>query len=351
MAKRNNLQCPTCRASGVDSGTEVSYTRTSIDHTRITRQRRCLTDPAHVFLTDERLRVMTMDRLWVRQTGGQRLSPFSLARLGQELQRDTLGLLGAEDIHKVVEDVVRALSEQLEVLASPLTSEELEANKADAGSAYVDDVDIVVEVERRLSQEEKLRTAHVTYSLGRRGQLTVQRKRPGFEGFKTAADFLEWLCAPENYPNLSRRQLEPKKRPVEVWWPSLAIRPAVVVKKSGERRDFNFVQFKKSIANAMRGRPHWGQNHELVAEFALAQLAGQRQVHSTQLSSGVTAALRRIDDIAYLRWVTVSKRLSTVSHIADEAEDLLLSPSPKLTFDQQYMVRNEVATPVRDRQL
>ena len=346
VAKRNNLQCPTCRALGVASGTEVSYTRTSSDHTRITRQRRCLTVPDHVFLTDERLRTMTMDRLWVRQTGNQRLSRFSLARLGQELQRDTLGLLEADDIHRIVEDVERALAEQLEMLASPLTADELEATQADTAATCIDDVDIVVEVERRLSQEEKLRAAHVTYSLGRRGQLTIRRKRPGFEGFKTAADFLEWLCAPENYPNLGRRPLEPKKRPIEAWWPSALARPAVVVKKNGERREFNFAQFKKSIGNAMRGRPHWGQEHELVAEFVLAQLAGQRQIHSTQLSSGVTAALRRVDDIAYLRWVTVSKRLGSVSHIADEAEDLLLAPSPKLTFDQQYMLRHEVATPI-----
>ena len=95
--KRNNLQCPTCRSSGIDSGTEVSYTRTSTDHTRITRQRRCLTNPEHLFHTDERLRAMSMERLWVRRTGSQRLSPFSLARLARELQRDTLGILGADD--------------------------------------------------------------------------------------------------------------------------------------------------------------------------------------------------------------------------------------------------------------
>ena len=347
--KRQNLHCPTCRASGIESGTEVNYTRTSSDHTRITRQRRCLTDPEHVFITDERLRTMTMDRLWVRRTGSQQLSPFSLARLAQELQRDTLGLLDAEAVRKVVEDVERAISERLEELASPLTTKEIEVTQAETGAVCIDDVEIVVEVERRLSQEEKLRTAHVTYSLGQRGQLSVQRQRPGFEGFKTATNFLEWLYAPENYPNLVRRPPEPQDGPVEAWWPSVHVRPTVVVKRNGERRDFSFEQFKKSIGAAMLGRPHWRSNHELVAEFVLTQLAGQRQVDSTQLSAGVAATLRRVDDIAYLRWATVSKRLGSVSYIADEAEDLLRAPSPRLRFDQQYMARHEVATPVREQ--
>lgn len=347
--KRNNLQCPTCRSSGIDSGTEVSYTRTSTDHTRITRQRRCLTNPEHLFHTDERLRAMSMERLWVRRTGSQRLSPFSLARLARELQRDTLGILGADDVRKVVEDVERSLSERLEALASPLTAQEVEENQTETGAASIDDVEIVVEVEKRLSREEKLRTAHVTYSLGQRGQLSVQRQRPGFEGFKTASDFLEWLCLPENYPNLKRIPSESKQGPEEAWWPSIQIRPAVVVKKNGERRDFSFEQFKKSIGNAMLGRPHWNNNHGLVAEFVLTQLAGQRQVDSTQLSAGVTSTLRRVDDIAYLRWATVSKRLSSVSHIADEAEDLLRTPSPRLIFDQQYMLRHDLAIPMDGR--
>ena len=65
----------------------------------------------------------------------------------------------------------------------------------------------------------------------------------------------------------------------------------------------------------------------------------RRKVLSAQLSAGVTSTLRRVDDIAYLRWATVAKNFQSVREIADEAHDLVVRPSPRLVFDHREAPR------------
>jgi transcriptional regulator NrdR family protein len=70
---------------------------------------------------------------------------------------------------------------------------------------------------------------------------------------------------------------------------------------------------------------------ELVAKRVLAELAGQRVVLSSQLGVGALTALRQTDDIAYLQWATVMKKIRTVTAFTNNALGLISDPSPKRT--------------------
>lgn len=54
---------------------------------------------------------------------------------------------------------------------------------------------------------------------------------------------------------------------------------------------------------------------------------------SSQISATVADCLRRLDDIAYLRWTTAAKNLG-VTRIREDAIGLVMYPSPQLVFDE-----------------
>ena len=63
---------------------------------------------------------------------------------------------------------------------------------------------------------------------------------------------------------------------------------------------------------------------KVIGEWVLWGLAGQDEIASTQLAVGVLDCLRRVDDIAYLRWACVAKNIDSVTVFRDEARGLSL---------------------------
>ncbi|MEO9322252.1 hypothetical protein ABFT23_02095 [Nocardioides sp. C4-1] len=74
-----------------------------------------------------------------------------------------------------------------------------------------------------------------------------------------------------------------------------------------------------------------------VREWVLWELAGQKVVRSSQLSTLTAGALRRCSPLSYLRWVTLGKEL-TVGEIYEEGISLLSTPSVPLVFDKSAAV-------------
>lgn len=66
---------------------------------------------------------------------------------------------------------------------------------------------------------------------------------------------------------------------------------------------------------------------------------GQRVVLTEQLAASVLECLRRVDDIAYLRWASIAKRMNSVRDFRDEALGLIEQPSPQLAFDPDALRR------------
>jgi hypothetical protein len=87
-----------------------------------------------------------------------------------------------------------------------------------------------------------------------------------------------------------------------------------------------------AVAGALAGR---GLNEdeatENVVAWVLWTLAGQEVVLSSQIGAAVAECLRRVDDIAYLRWVIVAKELRVTS-IQREVAGMVNYPSKALLF-------------------
>ena len=95
----------------------------------------------------------------------------------------------------------------------------------------------------------------------------------------------------------------------------------------------------------MLGRPGTGREHEYIVQWVLWGLAGQTSVHVSQLAIGVLDCLRRVDDIAYLRWAAVAKQMHTVTEVRDEAIALITHPSVNLNFRVEARPRRPIRRP------
>jgi transcriptional regulator NrdR family protein len=334
-----------CRANGVNAGTEVAYTRTSANRDSIVRRRRCRVDPKHTFTTEESTRRGAVE-IWIRRrTDGKIGSRFSPARLQRDILRIALGRINQPQLSRVLAEVGANLLERLSEYGEPLTAAERDQLQASSSAVAIWDDTVMEEVERSLNDTET-RIPHVLYALGVRGQANLAHRSGEYAGFNDASAFLAWLFAEHNYARLGRALPPPQTQRAETWWsPTNLLHPETVIKRSGERRAFDFEQFRKSIQLAMRGRSRWVLESNELANWVLVQVEGQRRVTSSQLSALVSTALRRADDIAYLRWAIAAKGLTSVAEIADEAEDLIVHPSVRLRFAPEGQPRIDTAAP------
>lgn len=179
----------------------------------------------------------------------------------------------------------------------------------------------------------KNRMLHVLYALSIRGRTDHE----GRSGWATASDVLGWLF--EQYEHLKVDLPDPVGRPTDRWYYSrLAPTPRLVIKRDGPPRRFARHQFVASIRRAMLGRPNAREQTECIAEWVLWHIAGPEEVLSSQLMVGVLDCLRRVDDIAYLRWVSIAKGFDSATRFRDEAFALVADPSPRLVFDPEHAV-------------
>lgn len=93
-------------------------------------------------------------------------------------------------------------------------------------------------------------------------------------------------------------------------------------------------KFLAAVRGALGGRRMGDDEARNVCDWVLWDLVGQEVVLSSQLGAGVAQCLRRLDDIAYLRWVIVAKELR-VTGIHREAVGLIEHPSPALSFNPE----------------
>lgn len=330
------MYCPSCGADGVISDSNIIDTRLAVDGRSTTRRRVCKANEEHKFHTTESLRHEDLKDTFVRRASDKQITErYSATRLRRDLRTAVLGRLPDEEINQIIADIEGDLQERLAGLVQPLSVEEREHLSSGSYAAAIVDTDIRQATELRLRQASD-RSVHVLYALGIRGRVDT----PGRAGLRNAQGFLEWLYSPGAYSDLKRAIPSQPARPLDRWWPDVVTpHPTHVIKKSGEARAFGLQQFTNSIEMALVGRHRPVDNAQLVAAWVLAHLAGQRKVLSAQLSAGVTSTLRRVDDIAYLRWATVAKNFQSVREIADEAHDLVVRPSPRLVFDHREAPR------------
>ncbi|MDV8003190.1 hypothetical protein, partial [Rhodococcus sp. IEGM 1408] len=287
----------------------------------IRRQRVCKGEGEHRIWSREEFEGWRLRDARVRRTSDRKVATaFDQARLLRDLAESTLGKLSLDQSRDVVTNVVVGLQ-------SRIANGEVERVEIAPGSGVsvlvLDDSTIRDEVEKQLLSAGHS-IAHILYALTFRG-----RSDHG-AGWNSAEDVLAWLYSEPVYPQLRGATAVRPSVHESKWAPRPHGKdPDRVVKASrGDRRPqvetFDLAQFQRSIQTVMVGRPQARHRAEYISWYVLRPLHGQSMVTSAQLGVGVEGALRRIDDIAYLRWVTAMKDMWTVEQFHDEARGLIL---------------------------
>lgn len=321
------MRCPICNA-------ETSVVRTTSDEpsARIVRRRVCKANSEHIFETEERPAWAGLGRVLVyRQDGlgAGSSTPFNRDRLISDLLKTLHKRITPGDAQTVVDSAIQAIEAKLPQFTAEI--EGVHSLVRPAGSTYIGairDSRISEEVNRQLANGGDP-VAHVLYALGTIGRAD----RSGRTGWYSAGDVLAWLR--DQHPGLPDQQ--PRTRssyPVETWRPPQALPalPMHVIRKDGRRETFSLTDFERSVQLALLGRPAPERTAQGVVRWVLSGIAGQRDVLSVQLSMSVMECLRRVDEIAYIRWAIVLKGYTDITDVVHEANGIIEGPSPVLRF-------------------
>lgn len=341
------MLCPYC-----GSPTTVGRTRQARGGVEVRRERICSGTEAHRFNTAEHRDFPGLAGVGVRHSGDGRLSEgaFNWDRFVRDVKVATWKALSDQETESVCLSVKQSLEQNLPTLMNTLRPGE--AKRRPDLRGWIPDTAITTAVEAEL-RVRRPRVAQALYALSIRGR-SDSRGRTGWAGSR---DFLSWLF--DNYPDLECPIPKSPEIATDRWYPSrLAIPPQQVIKKTPAvlaysethgkplqltrqrvLKPFNRPQFTASIATSLSGRPDQEYTARMVTEWVLWGIYGQSEVHSGQLGVGVMNCLRRVDDIAYLRWAAISKGMVTITEIRDEALALVEHPSSKLIFDRQLRPR------------
>lgn len=343
------MPCPICGADAPLGRSGPSYTSKSRG---IRRTRICTRDGGHSFSTIERLEAGNLlDACEV--SIGEVCVPYDRARLLADLNYTVGDILNAADRRAVMNGAQALLGAKLPpnvgrtpglppgVLARLTPSDiqqavigALRSRARDAGAP---------DASRR-----KFRRAHMMYVLARgdhdgpfdgvrqvlewlqrdyRAQADVNGG-----GFRVPRHYAhvaveEWMPlrvdaapVPEDVVFLVHREIPPRGDDTEA-------------RLAYEHRRVRFSEdrLSTSVRHALAGRPDHSRIARLVVQWTLWSLGGQKVVRSADLASQVTQCLRRVDEVAFLRWSIKVKDLDTAD-VWQEAIGLLVWPSPRLVF-------------------
>ena len=105
----------------------------------------------------------------------------------------------------------------------------------------------------------------------------------------------------------------------------------VVVKKDGQRAPFDRDKLLRSVRVACNKRPVSADEIESQVEALERELAerGDREVSSLWLGERVMAMLKRLDEVAYVRFASVYKSFRDIDEFMAEMTQLVRSRSPE----------------------
>lgn len=110
--------------------------------------------------------------------------------------------------------------------------------------------------------------------------------------------------------------------------------PMMVVKRSGDREPFDRAKIVAGLLAATKGRPVSGAQLEAVAaEVEEACRLDGPEVSSERVGLAVLEHLRRLDEVAYLRFASVYKGFGTASDFERELTLLAKASEPKRRGD------------------
>ena len=118
-----------------------------------------------------------------------------------------------------------------------------------------------------------------------------------------------------------------------------------IVKSDGERQPFNGVKLKGGMLRALEKRPLSSEEVDGVFGSILTEIRqlGEREIASRQLGEIVMRNLKRVDQVAYVRFASVYRDFQDIKEFAEEISSLS-KEKPKTTKkkkmkDQDFMAR------------
>ena len=99
----------------------------------------------------------------------------------------------------------------------------------------------------------------------------------------------------------------------------------MVIKQDGRREPFDRDKILRGIQIACAKRPIETESIEELVSGIESELyhRGSREVTSREIGEMVMQNLRRLDEVAYIRFATIYRRFADVEDLADEIEVLL----------------------------
>ena len=97
-----------------------------------------------------------------------------------------------------------------------------------------------------------------------------------------------------------------------------------VIKTNGERQPFNGVKLKAGMLRALEKRPLSSEEVDGVFGSILTEIRqlGEREIASRQLGEIVMRNLKRVDQVAYVRFASVYRDFQDIKEFADEISTL-----------------------------
>jgi transcriptional repressor NrdR len=99
----------------------------------------------------------------------------------------------------------------------------------------------------------------------------------------------------------------------------------MVVKRDGRREPFERNKILRGIQTACAKRPVPTESIEEAVTGIESELyhRGHREVTSREIGELVMHNLRRLDEVAYIRFATIYRRFADIEDLADEIQDLV----------------------------
>jgi transcriptional repressor NrdR len=110
-----------------------------------------------------------------------------------------------------------------------------------------------------------------------------------------------------------------------------------VIKRDGRREPFDEAKLRNGVVRALEKRPVTSEQIEESISRILHQLRtlGEREVDSDVLGGLVMEELRRLDEVAYVRFASVYRSFQDVTEFQEEIQRLKALPS--LLLDKEQM--------------
>ena len=123
-----------------------------------------------------------------------------------------------------------------------------------------------------------------------------------------------------------------------------------IVKRDGTRDPFNEAKLRGGIVRALEKRPVPTERIEDAINHIQQRMraSGEREIHSSQLGEWVMNELRKLDQVAYVRFASVYRSFQDVNAFREEIERLERGATPEEERDQLLLLDEKQRPGPRD---